>query len=276
MQDATPQIQILSLKTCCKTSRRRQRQWHGNSKPLCGRKRLETPQQLLRVVFFYTAAWISRFGKPPPTSHCCTSRLRTRRLRSAWPPVGRGCRRYWRKCCIPMLSPRSRRPVLVIDGSHVQGPGDIRGPSIACTSVWNLVQLHICGDYPHGSAYRRKPRPASPLGPGDIALADRGYAYATPIVGTGPETGHGHPPGDPAHLPVYGRDGQRVALMQVLREQPKWETSHTMTTYHRAGVRQPGCGARLYPRVSSVRGGTSQCGPTAPPRPAEVKKGRTP
>jgi Transposase DDE domain len=31
----------------------------------------------------------------------------------------------------------------------------------------------------------------------------------------------------PAHLPVYGGDGQRVDLMQVLREQP-WETSRTL------------------------------------------------
>ena len=39
----------------------------------------------------------------------------------------------------------------------------------------------------------------------------------------------------PAHLPVYGRDGQRVALMQVLREQP-WETSHTIDVHAQASA----------------------------------------
>ena len=106
-------------------------------------KKVKTPQQLLRVVF-YTAAWISRFGKPPPTSHCCTSRLRTRRLRSAWPPVGRGCRRYWRKCCIPMLSPRSQRPGVSWSSTAVTSKALVlRGPSIACTSVWTWCSYNL-------------------------------------------------------------------------------------------------------------------------------------
>ena len=56
----------------------------------------------------------------------------------------------------------------------------------------------------------------------------------------------------PAHLPVYGRDGQRVALMQVLREQP-WETSHTIDVHVQASA-SPDAVRGSYPRVSSVRG----------------------
>ena len=66
-----------------------------------------------------------------------------------------------------------------------------------------------------------------PLGPGDIALADRGYASATPIVETVRQQAEVILRMSPAHLPVYDGDGQRVALMQVVREQP-WETSRTI------------------------------------------------
>jgi hypothetical protein len=66
-----------------------------------------------------------------------------------------------------------------------------------------------------------------PLGPGDIALADRGDAYATPIVETVKKQAAVILGMSPAHLPVYGSDGQRIELMQVLREQP-WETHHTI------------------------------------------------
>jgi hypothetical protein len=66
-----------------------------------------------------------------------------------------------------------------------------------------------------------------PLGPGDIALADRGYAYATPIIETVRKQAEVILRMSPAHLPVYGCDGERVDLAQVLREQP-WETHHTI------------------------------------------------
>jgi hypothetical protein len=76
-----------------------------------------------------------------------------------------------------------------------------------------------------------------PLGPGDIALADRGYAYATPIVETVRKQADVILRMSPAHLPVYGDDGQRVDLMQMLREQP-WETSRTIAVC----VQAPGLG----------------------------------
>src|SRR5262249_24181325 len=66
-----------------------------------------------------------------------------------------------------------------------------------------------------------------PLGPGDIALADRGYGYAAPIVETVRKQADVILRMSPAHLPVYDRDGQRVALLPLLGAQ-RWETHHTV------------------------------------------------
>ena len=115
--------------------------------------------------------------------------------------------------------------LLVIDGSHVQGPGAQGTP----------YRLHICMDVVPlqfvSITVTDQQTGASlvhfPLGPGDIALADRGYAYATPIVETVRKQADVILRMSPAQLPVYGGDGQRVDLMQVLREQP-WETSRTI------------------------------------------------
>jgi len=79
------------------------------------------------------------------------------------------------------------------------------------------------------------------LGPGEIALADRGDAYAPPIVETVRQQADVLLRMRPAHLPVDEADGQRVELLQVLREQP-WETSRPLA------VRVPA------PRLGAVRG----------------------
>ena len=75
-----------------------------------------------------------------------------------------------------------------------------------------------------------------PVGPGDIALADRGYAYATPIVETVRKQADVILRMSPAHLPGYGGDGQRLDRMQVLREQPG-EPSRTIDVHVQAPSR---------------------------------------
>jgi len=70
------------------------------------------------------------------------------------------------------------------------------------------------------------------LGPGDIALADRGYAYATPIVETVRKQAEVVLRMSPAHLPVYDGDGQRLDLVQQLRTQP-WATLRTLDVWIR-------------------------------------------
>jgi len=71
------------------------------------------------------------------------------------------------------------------------------------------------------------------LGPGDIALADRGYADATPIVETVRKQAEVVLRRSPAHLPVYDGDGQRLDLVQQLRTQP-WATLRTLDVWIRA------------------------------------------
>src|SRR4029450_13817683 len=114
---------------------------------------------------------------------------------------------------------------LVIDGSSVQGPG-AQGTQHRLHICMDLVQLQFVPitvpDQHTGESLLH-----FPLGPGDIALADRGYASATPIVETVRKQAAVILRMRPAHLPVYGHDGQRVDLVPVLREQP-WETSRTI------------------------------------------------
>ena len=210
---------------------------------------------------FYTAAWISRFGKPPPTSPCCMNRLQTRPLRSAWLPVGHGCRRCWRKCSIPMLSLRSQPPGVSLSSTAVTSKAlEPRKPSIACTSVWtwssySFVSITLTDQHTGESLVH------FPLGPGDIALADRGYAYATPIVESVQKQADVILRMSPAHLPVYGSDGQRrTSCRYCAPSRGKPATPSTSTRRHPPARG----GARLYPRLSSVRG-TSQCDQTAPP-----------
>src|SRR5262249_16144343 len=120
---------------------------------------------------------------------------------------------------------------LVIDGSHIQGPG-AQGTQYRLHSCMDLVQLQfvsltVTEQHPGASLVHL------PLGSGDIALADRGYAYATPSIETVTKQADVILRMSPAHLPVYDGDGQRVDLRQVLRE-PPWETSRTMDVHVQA------------------------------------------
>jgi hypothetical protein len=114
---------------------------------------------------------------------------------------------------------------LVIDGSHVQGPG-AQGTQYRLHIGMDLVQFQFVS-IPVTDQHTGESLAHFPLGPGDIALADRGYAYATPIVETGRQQADVILRMSPAHRPVYDGDGQRVELRQVLRAQP-WETSRTL------------------------------------------------
>ena len=75
-----------------------------------------------------------------------------------------------------------------------------------------------------------------PLGPGDSARADRGDASATPIIEPVRQQAAVILRRSPAHLPVYGRAGQRRDLGQVLRAQP-WATQRTMVVSVQAPAR---------------------------------------
>ena len=114
---------------------------------------------------------------------------------------------------------------LVIDGRHVQGP-DARGTQYRLHICMDLVQLQFVA-MTVTDQHRGESLGHFPLGPGDIALADRGYGYAMPLVETVRKQADVMLRMSPAHLPVYAGDGQRVDLRAVLREQP-WDTSRTI------------------------------------------------
>jgi hypothetical protein len=189
-------------------------------------KKVKTPQQLLRVVFLYcgldkslreTAADFTLLDESITDSSIAE------RLAACRPWVQAVLANMLHTNAITTLLTPWR--FLVIDGSSVQGPG-AQGTQYRLHICLDLVQLQFVSitvtDQHTGESLVH-----FPLGPGDIALADRGYAYATPIVETVRKQADVIVRMSPAHLPVYDGDGQRVDLMQVLREQP-WETSRTI------------------------------------------------
>jgi Transposase DDE domain len=203
-------------------------------------KKVKTPQQLLRVVFLYcgldkslreTAAAFTLLDESITDSSIAE------RLAACRPWVQAVLANMLHTNVITTLLTPWR--FLVIDGSSVQGPG-AQGTPYRLHICLDLVQLQFVSitvtDQHTGESLVH-----FPLGPGDIALADRGYAYATPIVETVRQQADVIVRMSPAHLPVYDGDGQRVDLMQVVREQP-WETSRTIAVRVQA------------PRLGEVRG----------------------
>ena len=190
-----PEIQIPSLQTCCKTSRRRRPPWHGNSRPLCERKRSRHPSNSC-AWSFYTVAWISRYGKPQPISRSCMSRLPTRLLRSAWPPVGRGCRPCWRNAAYQYR--RHASSALAFPGHRRQSrPRPWRpGHPVSPAHLYGLGAVTVCLHYRHGSAYRRKPRPL-PVGAWGYCTGGPWVCLCHAHCRDGQETGRRHPPDEP-------------------------------------------------------------------------------
>jgi Transposase DDE domain len=189
-------------------------------------RKVKTPQQLLRVVFLYcgldkslreTAADFTLLYESITDSSIAE------RLAACRPWVQAVLAQMLQTNAVATLPAPWR--FLVIDGSHVQGPG-AQGTQYRLHICMDLVQLQFVAitvtDQHTGESLGH-----FPLGPGDIALADRGYAYATPIVETVKKQAEVIVRMSPAHLPVYGSDGQRIEIMPVLRKQP-WETHHTI------------------------------------------------
>lgn len=186
-------------------------------------KKVKTPQQLFRVVFLYcgvekslreTAAAFTLL------SESMTDSSIAERLAACRPWVQAVLAKMLHTNAVTTLPAPWR--CLVIDGSHVQGPG-AQGTQYRLHICMDVVQLQfvaltVTDQHPGESLVH------FPLGPGDSALADRGDGYAPPIVETVRQQADVILRMSPAHRPVSEGDGQRVDLLHVLREQP-WETS---------------------------------------------------
>jgi DDE family transposase len=189
-------------------------------------KKVKTPQQLLRIVFLY-CGWDKSLRE---TAADCTLLYESMTDSSIAERLA-ACRPWGQAVLANMLPTNAVATLptpwrfLVIDGSHVQGPG-AQGTQYRLHICMDLVQLQFVA-LPVTAQHTGASLVHFPLGPGDRALADRGYADATPIVETVKKQADVILRMSPAHLPVYGSGGQRIELMQVLREQP-WETHHTI------------------------------------------------
>jgi Transposase DDE domain len=234
-------------------------------------KKVKTPQQLLRVVFLYcgldkslreTAADFTLLYESITDSSIAE------RLAACRPWVQAVLAKILHTNAVTTLPAPWR--FLVIDGSHVQGPG-AQGTQYRLHICMDLVQFQFVAitvtDQHTGESLEH-----FPLGPGDIALADRGYGYAAPIVETVKKQANVILRMSPAHLPIYDGDGQRVDLRHVLREQP-WETSHTIAVRIQAPASAEAvCGYVHAYRLSEEQANTARHRIQVQSR----KKGRTP
>jgi hypothetical protein len=234
-------------------------------------KTVKTPQQLLRVVLLYCGVDKSLRETAADFTllyESITDSSIAERLAACRPWVQAVLAKMLHTNAVAPLPARWR--FLVSDGSHVQGPG----------AQGTQYRLHICMDLvplPFVAITLTDQHTGEslvhfPLGPGDIALADRGYADATPIVETVLKQAEVILRMSPAHLPVYGRDGQRVDLMQVLREQP-WATHRTINGCVQAPANAPTvCGYVHAYRLSEEQANVARQRLRAQSR----KQGRTP
>jgi hypothetical protein len=189
-------------------------------------KKVKTPQQLLRVVFLYCGLDKSLRATAADFTllyESITDSSIAERLAACRPWVQAVLAKMLHTTAIATLPTPWR--FLVIDGSAVQGPG-AQGTQYRLHLCLDLVQLQFVS-ITVTAQHTGESLVHFPLGPGDIALADRGYAYALPRVETVRKQADVIVRRSPAQLPVYNGDGQRVDLRQVLREQP-WATSRTI------------------------------------------------
>jgi hypothetical protein len=234
-------------------------------------KKVKTPQQLLRVVFLYCG-----LDKSLRETAAAFTLLYEAITDSSIAERLAACRPWVQAVLAKMLHTNTLATLpapwrfLVIDGSHVQGPG-ATGTQYRLHICMDLVQLEFVAitltDQHTGESLGH-----FPLGRGDIALADRGYAYATPIIETVRKQAEVILRMSPAHLPVYDGDGQRVDLAQVLRAQP-WETSHTIDVHVQAPASSDAVHGYIHAyRLSVEQANTARRRLRAQSR----KKGRTP
>jgi Transposase DDE domain len=234
-------------------------------------KKVKTPQQLLRVVFLYCGVDKSLRETAADFTllyESITDSSIAERLAACRPWIQAVLTKMLHTHAVATLPAPWR--FLVIDGSHVQGPG-AQGTQYRLHICMDLVQLQFVAisvtDQHTGESLAH-----FPLGPGDIALADRGYAYASPIIETVMKQAEVILRMSPAHLPVYDSDGQRVELMPMLREQP-WETSRTIAVRVQAPAGSEAVRGYVHAyRLSEEQASTARQRIRAQSR----KKGRTP
>jgi hypothetical protein len=189
-------------------------------------RKIQTPRQLMRVVLLYCGldlclrdvAGVFTLLYEKISDQAMAERLAA-------------CRPWVRVLLTQMLGLEAvvqlpgRGRVLVLDGSQVQGPG-AQGSQYRLHLALDLVKLTFVEIHLTPSS-RGESLANFTLGPGDIALVDRGYAHPNRIVETVQQGAHLVLRLNAHNVPVYGLDGARLDLAQQLKEQGV-ETVHTL------------------------------------------------
>lgn len=139
-------------------------------------KKVKTPEQLLRVVFLYCGldkALREVAGTFPALYESITDQAVAERLRACGPWVQAMLRRMLPLSPVGTLPAGSR--FVVIDGSSMQAPG-ATGTDHRLHLAMDLVSLQ-CVEVLVSDVHTGETLKHCPWAPGDVAVADRGYAH---------------------------------------------------------------------------------------------------
>jgi hypothetical protein len=182
-------------------------------------RKIKTPVQLLRLVLLYCGLDQSLrevAGHLTLLAERMTESAVAERLAACRPWVRALLPRLLGRPVLDALPPQRR--FLVIDGSGVQAPG-ARGTQYRLHLCMDLVTLTFTSvamtDKHTGESLRH-----FPLGPGDVAVADRGYGHPATIVQTVQRGADVVLRLNPHNVPVTHRDGTPMAWHAVLGRPP--------------------------------------------------------
>jgi hypothetical protein len=182
-------------------------------------RKIKTPAQLLRAVLLYCG-----LAKALRDVAGTLTQLEERITATAVAARLTACR-PWVKALLPKMLPRAplaalptTRRWLVIDGSTVQSPG-ATGISYRLHLCLDLVTLECTAltitDVRTGESLRN-----FALGPGDVAVADRGYSHPGAIVDTVRAGAELLVRLNPHNVPLGHRDGTALDLVAAWDDQP--------------------------------------------------------
>jgi hypothetical protein len=184
-------------------------------------RKLKTPRHLMRVVLLYcgvdqtlreVAGTMTLLSTEQITDTAIAARLAA-------------CRPWVKALLAHMLKftsldhvPADKR-LLVVDASHVSGPG-ATGSQYRIHVSMNLLTLEfveiLVTDYKTGETLAN-----FVLGAGDVVVADRGYAQRAAIVTSTERGAHVVVRYSPQQFPVSDEQGRTIDFVRVLQDQPE-------------------------------------------------------
>ena len=179
-------------------------------------REIKSPDQLLYLVFLYSIADLSlreEAGVCAGAGRDLTDEAVRQRLRAC--PA-------WLKALLGKLLPSVALPeraegwrIIICDGSQISGPGakgtDYRWHLAYDPVAQKVSELHLTDAHTSESLLLYN------LRLGDLVLADRGFAKATPLIETRQRGAHLVVRMSPQHLKLWSRQGESFDLVAALR-----------------------------------------------------------